>query len=115
MRFLGIEIGAGAGVTNTPTSFTKPDAPVAAAGASILATSFLASWSEAPGWLSYKLDVATDVNFTTFVTGFENLTVTAISKSVTGLTTGTQYWYRVRAINAFGTSVNSNVITVTTA
>ncbi|RZM12283.1 MAG: hypothetical protein EOO88_45825, partial [Pedobacter sp.] len=53
-------------------------------------------------------------NTPSFVTGYENLTVDAVSTVVTGLNPATQYYYRVRAV-AGNTSDNSNTITVTTA
>jgi hypothetical protein len=48
-----------------------------------------------------------------FVSGYENLTVSGTSQAVTGLTPETNYYYRVRAV-AGNTSGNSNVITVAT-
>lgn len=51
----------------------------------------------------------------TFVPGYENLDVGNVtSYNVTGLTTGTTYYYVVRATNTYGTSANSNEIEVTT-
>ncbi|WP_306353273.1 hypothetical protein [Flavobacterium sp. '19STA2R22 D10 B1'] len=50
-----------------------------------------------------------------FVAGYENLAVAGTSQEVTGLTGSTAYYYRVRATNATSTSVNSNIIQVTTA
>ncbi len=61
-----------------------------------------------------RLDVSAD-NFATFITGFSDKTVTTINNAVTGLTANTAYKYQVRAVNANGTTVNSNVIDVTTA
>jgi hypothetical protein len=49
-----------------------------------------------------------------FVPGYENLAVAGTTQSVTGLTTETTYYYRVRATNACGTSSNSNVVEATT-
>ncbi|WP_031431003.1 MULTISPECIES: pre-peptidase C-terminal domain-containing protein [Methylomicrobium] len=40
---------------------------------------------------------------------------TNTSRSVSGLTAGTTYYYRVRAYNANGNSGNSNIVTVTTS
>ncbi|NUY79834.1 lamin tail domain-containing protein [Flavobacterium sp. MAH-1] len=48
-----------------------------------------------------------------FVAGYENLEVSGLSASVTGLTSETDYYYRVRAV-AGNTSANSNTISVTT-
>ncbi len=50
----------------------------------------------------------------TLVSGYDNLTVSGTSQTVTGLDVPVTYYYRVRATNGT-TSANSNVITVTTA
>ena len=89
-------------------------APTANAATSITATSFTANWTSVNGAVDYRLDVSTASTFTTFVTGYNNKTVAGTSDSVTGLTGSTTYYYRVRSVNASGTSANSNTVTVTT-
>lgn len=49
-----------------------------------------------------------------FVSGFENRTVSGTSVSVTGLTAGATYYFRVRAVSPGGTGANSAVASVTT-
>lgn len=95
---------------------TETAAPVATAATSVTTTSMSANWNAVSGADSYRLDVASDAGFTTFVSGYEDKTIasTSLTDSVTGLTTATTYYYRVRAVNASGTSADSNVITVTT-
>jgi hypothetical protein len=67
------------------------------------------------GATGYRLDVATNISFTNYVTGYQNLNVgNALSRSVTGLNPSTSYYYRVRAYNGNATSGNSNVVSVTT-
>ena len=90
-----------------------PGTPTATAGTNVLSTSFTANWTAVDNTTSYKLDVSTNESFSALVTGYNNLDVgNATSKSVTGLTSGTQYFYRVRAANANGQSFNSNTISV---
>ena len=50
-----------------------------------------------------------------FVPGYNNLSVAGTTQSVSGLTPGTTYYYRVRAQATGCTSANSNVITVAMA
>ena len=91
---------------------SAPPAPVAIAASSITATQFVANWNklQADG---YYLDVATDTAFTSLVV--DDLDCGNHEYSlVTGLTTGTTYYYRVRAYNSTGTSGNSNTITAVT-
>lgn len=101
-------------VTVTTTAGAPP-APVAAAATNIMATSFSASWGSVSGATGYRLDVSTNSGFSSFVSGFNNLTVTSTSHSVTGLSAVTTYYYRVRAVNGTGTSSNSSTINLTTA
>ncbi|HCV42203.1 MAG TPA: hypothetical protein DGH68_01875, partial [Bacteroidetes bacterium] len=101
-------------ITTTTSPPSAPPAPVATAATSITQTGFQANWNASTGATSYRLDVAINSGFTTFVPGDSDLTVAGTSQSVTGLTLGTSYYYRVRAVNAYGTSANSNTITTAT-
>ncbi len=99
--------------SNTISQITISPAPVAIDPTFITTSSFTANWQAANGAASYRLDVSPD-NFSTFVTGFNDLSVTFTSTSVTGLSEGITYQYRVRAVNVGGTSANSNSIAVVT-
>ena len=101
--------------SNAITQLTIPAAPTATAATSVQSTSFTANWGSVTGATGYRLDVSTDIGFGSFVSGYNNLAVAGTSRSVTGLTAGTGYYYRVRAENASGTSANSNIINVTNA
>jgi titin len=104
--------------TSTNSNYTAQmtlATPVAAAATSITQTYFIANWSSVSGSVTYRLDVATDSGFTTFVSGFNDFNVgNVLSCAVTGLTAGNTYYYRVRANNGYVTTVSSNSITVTT-
>ncbi len=106
------------GNSNTVTATTvgpPPVPPVASLPTNITQTSFTANWSASTGATGYDLDVATDSLFATYVPGYQNLNVGNVTlSSVTGLTAGTAYYYRVRAYSPNGTSGNSNTVTVTT-
>jgi inner membrane protein involved in colicin E2 resistance len=66
---------------------------------SITDTGFTANWTApAIGTVTnYLLDVASDPSFNNVLTGYDGLSVSGTSRSVTGLNPVTTYYYRVRA------------------
>ena len=84
----------------TGSTITLPVAPSPLA-INTTQVSFDVSWSAVTGAVTYQLDVATDAGFTSFISGYNNLTATSPT-SVTGLSANTQYYFRVRAVNASG-------------
>jgi hypothetical protein len=87
--------------------------PQALPATNITKNSFQANWSSSIGATQYRLDVSTD-DFTTYISGYQNLLVTDTLKVITGLLPNTNYKYRVRAENANSLSINSNVISIFT-
>ncbi len=76
---------------------------------------FRFTYTKSTGTLAFD-DVSVQYqSFTpSFVKGFNNLTVKTTSKKITGLKTGTTYYYRVRAMNNNSTSLNSNIVNTAT-
>jgi photosystem II stability/assembly factor-like uncharacterized protein len=89
------------------------DAPVANVAGNIEDNSFEANWAAVANADAYALFVSQD-GFVTHVAGFDSLVVTVTTRLVDGLAPNQQYSYRLRAINAYGISEYSNVITETT-
>jgi phosphodiesterase/alkaline phosphatase D-like protein len=90
-------------------------APTASAATNVTKSGFTAHWTSVTGATSYRLDVSTSSTFSSFLTGYQNLDVGNVtSRSVTGLSAGRTYYYRVRAHNTAATSGNSNVISAAT-
>jgi hypothetical protein len=99
---------------NSTTLSTVTTAPTATAATGVTCTQLSANFNSVLGASSYILDVATNAGFTVFVAGYSALNIgLATTYNVTGLTCNTVYYYRVRAVNACGTSLNSNTITTT--
>lgn len=103
-----------------PTPYDVPavflavlSAPVANEETSVTATGFTANWVAVAGAIGYVLQVSTDVNFNTIIQEIEVGQV--VTRAVTGLTTATNYWYRVIAFSFNEESEVSNKIAVTTS
>ena len=98
------------------TKLNVPPTPTAKVATNEDCDNFYASWSTVDNAESYEIDVATDIDFTTFVTGFQELilgNITAVA--ITRLVAGTTYFYRVRSVNSCSESTSSNVVTATTS
>jgi len=102
-------------VTITATTLATPAAPISTAASLITCTSFSANWTAVAGATAYFLDVNTNNTFTgtAILNNFNVGNVT--TRSITGLTGNTNYFYRVRASNACGSGVASAIITATTS
>jgi hypothetical protein len=100
------------GIMNS--SAQVPAAPVSYVVPNTTSTSFIAYWfPDSVSSTIYYLDVATDSTFSNIISGYNNLNVGSVTDySVTGLTPNVCYYYRLRASNIHGTSLNSNTIFV---
>ena len=99
----------------TYAALDVPAVPVATAGSGATCNQITVNWSAAANATGYFLDVSTDNAFGSFVGIYDNFNAGNVTTvDITGLTTGTTYYYRVRATNTCGTSINSNVITYAT-
>ena len=95
---------------------SPPAAPVALAATNVTFPGFTANWQASAGATEYFLDVSTSNTFANFVTGYDNRSVGNVTNfAVSGLSSNTTHYYRVRASKAAGTSPNSNSITVSFA
>src|SRR5207244_1142283 len=103
-------------VKNVQTLSCTPAAPNVQSATNVTSSSFTARWSIVSGATDYQLDVSTSNSFSTYVPGYENLSVGNVtSYPVTGLSASTTYYYRVRAYNGCATSPNSSVKRVKTS
>jgi len=77
--------------------------------------SFMASWNNVAGATGYLLDVSTSASFSDYIDGYHDLDVGNVTgQVVTGLTSGTTYYYRVRPYTAVGPDRYSEAMTATT-
>jgi hypothetical protein len=116
-RVRAVNIGGTSGNSDTVevmTQVQRPDVPVAVESTDASDSSFVAHWEITARATEYRLDVATDSLFGAFVSGYQDRVVSELSDTVWGLTASSTYYYRVRGVNAGGTSGNSNIIEATT-
>lgn len=98
-------------LTNNAT--TCLNAPTSSAATGVTLTGFTANWAAVASATGYLLDVSTSNTFATFVSGYNGLPVGNVtSYALTGLTTNTTYYYRVRATGSVCTSTNSSTQTI---
>lgn len=98
--------------SSDPAPVEPPPAPVATAATFITKDSFTANWHDVAGASSYELDIASDVDFTTILATVKDAVTAEI---IFGLTSKTEYFYRVRAVfTNQEQSTNSNVISLYT-
>ena len=111
----GASLNSGIISVLTAACCTPPNSPVNKPPSNITSTSFMANWLPVNGSNSYLLDVARDAAFTNYVNGYSNLNVgNNTFSNVTGLACNTFYYYRVRAFNNCGASLNSGTFNVQT-
>jgi hypothetical protein len=108
-------VGAASADSQVGSVITLPADPTALDATDITTTSLVARWNAVDGADNYLLEVSQD-NFLTFLPGYGPKTIepAETSEAVSGLTAGTVYRYRLRAVNASGVSENSNVISQVT-
>jgi len=108
--------GHRSGMNKVTVNVNTAAAPTATDATAVQETSFTANWTvPTPVPDSYRLDVATASDFSSYVTGYQDLNVGNVnSYVVSGVSPGVTYYYRVRAVAGATTSGNSNIIEVTT-
>lgn len=85
--------------------------PIALDATNVSYVSFDLNLTEVGSADAFFIDVATDSNFTNFVTGYENKFIGKyLTYHISGLNYNSNYYYRVRSINGNGISRNSNTI-----
>lgn len=95
---------------------TVPDPPVLSSpanGATNVSIPVTLVWNASSGATSYNVQVSTNSSFTSLV--YNQTGITSTSVTVSNLSAGTTYYWRVSATNAAGTSAWSSVWSFTTA
>lgn len=108
----------GTSYTTEGSFLLKPATPAGLMALSTAPNSYTATWNPSNGAATYSLYVSTVASFASLQSGYGPLTsIAGNSQAVSGLAAGTQYYYRVEAVNATGSSPYSEsdyVITVST-
>ena len=117
----GLESNAVSVITATPpvaleaTNLTQPTTTTTSSGTTTTpptTLSFTLNWESTAKATGYAIDLSTASDFSSFVTGFNNLAVgNTLSYGVSNLV-NTVYYFRVRAIYSSVVSSNSNVIII---
>ena len=75
---------------------------------------FTINWGAVSNASSYRVDVATDTNFSNILSGCNNAVVNTNSCTISGLDRNTTYYYRVRAVDSSGGQSASSAVKATT-
>lgn len=107
---------SGNGTTAVSNKSTSQETPVQTDITSVSHSSFVMNWNAVnSATRGYKLEISSDVNFTTIVKSIRIATVSTITKEVTELVPNTQYWTRLYSQGIGEVSPWSNVKTTTTS
>ena len=94
---------------------TPPAAPSALSAAAASSSQINLNWTDnSSDETGFKIDQSTSSDFSTGLTAIR-VAANTTSYSATGLSSGTTYYYRIRATNAGGDSANSSTASATTA
>ncbi|MCB0494215.1 MAG: hypothetical protein KDC93_17550 [Cyclobacteriaceae bacterium] len=96
--------------------YTPPPAPIVNSATGLTNSTFSISWSAVSNASGYKVDVSTNSDFSTFLSGFNGLSTTQTNVSLSSLIPNQHYYVRVRSVRTLGGESNSsNVIIALTA
>ncbi len=99
------------GESFTAEQITLPAIPQIDSTNNVSQGSFNIYWENVNGASDFHLDVATNIQFSNLLSGYNDLTSTTNSAVVTGLDAGENYFARVRASNAAGVTASSATFT----
>lgn len=97
-------------------SANQPPAPALVSTNNVNQTDFTLTWSSVGIADSYEVDIASDGNFTSYVSSYQNYSVSSTSLLVnSGLSAGTDYYVRVRSVDGLIFGDNSHILVVHTS
>ena len=102
---------AGTGYSADGSFTTLPLPPTVGSGSSATTSGFTANWSHPTmgnAAYTYTVEVDDDSNFGSINATISSIASSSTSQAITGLAAGTTYYYRVRSVNAQGSSSNSS-------
>jgi len=80
------------------TTEFEPVPPENLSTSEITQTSFKIKWDACDGATEYRLDVSKDSSFSSKITGYDNKKIDQCSATISGLESGTRYYWRIKAI-----------------